>query len=156
MKDKKISAGLLMYRLKNGVREVLLVHPGGPYWAKRDDGAWGIPKGEADNGETTAEELLEVAKHEFEEETGVKAEGSFLYLTKVERSDGKKSVEAWAFEGDCDCSKIKSNLAEIEWPPKSGKKIQIPEIDRGEFFTLEEAKRKVVPYQWGIIEAFEK
>lgn len=141
-----------MYRIREGMSEVLLVHPGGPFWAKKD--VWSIPKGMADNGEE-GDQLLEVAKREFEEETGIQPKGTFRYLTSVTKSDGKE-VHVWMFEGDCDVSKLTSNTCEIEWPPRSGKKIEIPEVDRGQFFTIEEAKRKIHSYQIGIIEALEK
>jgi predicted NUDIX family NTP pyrophosphohydrolase len=149
----KDSAGLLMYRRK-GELEVFLVHPGGPFFKNKDDGVWSIPKGEADNGET-GEELLEVAKREFEEETSIDPVGDFSYLTKVKRSNGS-FVYAWMFEGDCDPAQVKSNTIFIDWPPRSGKKMEIPEVDRGAFFTISEAKKKLSSYQVGIIEVFEK
>ena len=138
------SAGLLMYRFKNGHREVLLVHPGGPFWKNKDDGSWSIPKGEADS-DAELEDLLGVAKREFEEETSFKPHGEFKYLTSVKRKDSKV-VDVWMFEGDLDPNKIKSNLIEIDWPPMSGKKMQIPEIDRGLWFGLGEAKKKINQY----------
>jgi len=141
-----------MYRLKNGEPEVLLVHPGGPFWKNKDDGAWDIPKGEAEEGET---DLLAVAKREFEEETGFKPEGEFQHLTSVKRKDGK-IMEIWIFEGDCDPSQLKSNTILIDWPPRSGKKMEIPEVDRGDFFNIEEAKKKVYSYHVPTIETFEK
>ncbi|MBI2592649.1 MAG: NUDIX domain-containing protein [Candidatus Colwellbacteria bacterium] len=150
----KTSAGLLMYRIRNGAPEVFLVHPGGPFWKKRDDGAWSIPKGEVDNYEA-GDGLLEVAKREFEEETGIKPNGEFKYLTSVRRKDGKV-VEVWMFEGDCDPASIKSNTIFIEWPPRSEKQLEIPEVDRAGFFTIDEAKKKLNKYQIGIIEAFER
>ena len=152
---KLLSAGLLMYRFKDGAPQVLLVHPGGPFWQNKDDGAWGLPKGEADDGEM-GEQLLNVAKREFEEETSFKPVGEMVYLGAVKRARDGKVVEAWMFEGDCDPSKIKSNTIVIDWPPKSGKKTLIPEIDRGAFFTPEEAKIKISEYQRGFIEMFEK
>jgi predicted NUDIX family NTP pyrophosphohydrolase len=153
MKKIKPSAGLLMYRMKNGEPELLLVHPGGPYWKKKDKGGWSIPKGEADNDES-GDQLLDVAKREFEEETGIKPFGTFRRLASVRRSDGK-IVEAWAFEGDCDTTRIRSNTIRIEWPPRSGKQLEIPEVDRGEFFTIDRAKEKVHPSLVGLIEEFE-
>lgn len=138
-----------MYRIQKGKPEILLVHPGGPYWRNKDIGTWSIPKGEAKKGE----ELIDVAKREFEEETGFKPEGDFQYLTDVKGST--KIVSVWKFKGDADASKLKSNIIEIEFPPKSKKKIKVPEVDRGGWFTLEEAKKKLVPYQIGIIKAFE-
>ena len=143
-----------MYRMKEGKPEVLLVHPGGPFWAKKDDGVWGVPKGEADNGED-GEQLLDVAKREFEEETGFQTSEPFVLLGIVKRKDGK-AVHTWAFEGDCDPSKLKSNTIFIDWPPRSGKKLEIPEVDKAAFFNLPEAKTKIYPYQLGILEAFEK
>ena len=131
---------------------MLLVHPGGPFFKNKDDGVWSVPKGLADNGEA-GEELLSVAKREFEEETGVKPEGTFARVGTMHRSDGK-TVEVWAFEGDCDASAITSNTIEIEWPPRSGKKLEIPEVDRAAFFTPEEARVKLYPYQAPIIDAF--
>ena len=150
----KIGAGLIMYRMKGARPEVLLVHGGGPYFKNKDDGAWSIPKGLAENGET-AEQLLEVAKREFEEETSFTPEGEFHYIGSVKRQDGKV-VEAWAFEGDCDPTKIKSNTTTIEWPPRSGKQLEIPEVDRAAFFTLAEARRKLWPYQVSLIDQFEQ
>ena len=134
----KISAGLLMFRRRADGLQVLLVHPGGPLWAKRDDGYWTIPKGEIDPGE----ELLTAAKREFEEETGGKASGPFIPLSPVTQKSGK-IVHAWAVEGDMDTTLLKSNDFSMEWPKKSGKWKQFPEIDRGEFFDLPAARRKI-------------
>lgn len=150
-----VSAGLLMYRIQNDAPQVLLAHYGGPYWAKKDKGAWGIPKGQAENGESSRKALLEVAKREFEEETSFKPEGEFEFLILIKRDDGK-TVHVWVFRGDMDLAKFKSNMTTIEWPPRSGKKIEIPEVDKGEFFTLEQAREKIIPFQLGIIDAFEK
>lgn len=143
-----------MYRLKEGIPQILLVHPGGPFWQNKDEGAWGIPKGQADDGEE-GDELLSVALREFEEETGFKPEGEFQYLISVTRARDGKVLTAWMFEGDCDPAKIKSNTVVIDWPPRSGKKMEIPEIDRGDFFTIKEARIKMSEYQQGIIDAFE-
>src|SRR3989344_6845016 len=154
LQNMKTSAGVLMYRIKDTKPEVLLVHPGGPFWAKKDEGSWSIPKGEADNNET-GDELLDVAKREFEEETWFKAEGNFKYLGEV-KNKSRKVVKAWAVQGDLDPAQIKSNVIEIDWPPGSGKKMEIPEVDRGDFFELEEAKRKINPYQIPLIDEFEK
>lgn len=148
----KIAAGLLMYRKKEGKPEVLLVHPGGPFYKNKDEGVWSIPKGECDEGET---DLLEVAKREFEEETGFKPEGEFKPLGKVKNKSGKE-VHAWAFEGDWDPEKLVSNVITINWPPVVGKSMEIPEVDRADFFDLETAKKKLVLYQVPIIEAFER
>jgi predicted NUDIX family NTP pyrophosphohydrolase len=134
----KRSAGLLMYRRKQDQTEVFLVHPGGPYWAKKDQGAWTIPKGEYDDDE----EPFAAAQREFFEETGFTADGDFLSLGEVRQKSGKL-VTAWAFQGDCDPAQLQSNTCEIEWPPKSGKRLQIPEIDRGRWFTIDDARRYI-------------
>lgn len=134
----KKSAGLLMYRIRNSDLEILLVHPGGPYWKKKDDGAWFIPKGEVGAGENEAD----AAKREFEEETGLKPRGPFIDLGSV-RHKGGKNVAAWAFEGDCDPSALTSNTFSIEWPPHSGQQQEFPEVDRAEFFTVEAARDKM-------------
>lgn len=127
-----------MYRLRNGGLEILLVHPGGPYWKKKDDGAWFIPKGEVVAGENEAD----AAKREFEEETGLKPHGPFIDLGSVRHKTGK-NVAAWAFEGDCDPSALTSNTFSIEWPPHSGQQQEFPEVDRAEFFTVEAARDKM-------------
>jgi predicted NUDIX family NTP pyrophosphohydrolase len=138
----KRSAGLLMYRRHNRELEVFLVHPGGPFWAKKDLGAWSISKGEYVEGELP----LEAARREFEEETGFAATGDFLELGVVQQAGGKV-VMAWAFEGDCDPSKLISNRCEIEWPPRSGRKIEIPEVDRGSWFSIAEARERILKSQ---------
>ncbi len=155
----KISAGLILYRKHNGDIEVLLVHPGGPFWAKKDLGAWSIPKGEVDN---PGDDLLLVAKREFEEEAGfasagfdkLTARGNFLPLGSITQKGGK-IVQAWAFEGDCDPQAIKSNTIFIEWPPRSGKQMEIPEVDRAEFFEINIAKTKINPGQIPFLENLE-
>lgn len=134
----RVSAGLLMYRKHSEKLEVLLVHPGGPFWKAKDEGAWTIPKGEA----VTGEALLQVAQREFEEETGLSAAGPFLQLTPI-RQKGAKVVHAWAFEGDCDPSAIRSNHFELEWPPRSGRMQSFPEVDRAEFFEIDAAQSKI-------------
>jgi predicted NUDIX family NTP pyrophosphohydrolase len=134
----KRSAGLLMYRSRQDETEVFLVHPGGPYWANKDQGAWTIPKGEYDD----EEEPFAAARREFFEETGFTADGEFLSLGEVRQKSGKL-VTAWAFVGDCDPTQLKSNTCEIEWPPKSGTRLQIPEIDRGSWFTMNDARRYI-------------
>ena len=131
----KQSAGLILYRFTSGELEVLLVHPGGPYWAKKDAGAWSIPKGEY----SASEEPFEAALREFKEETGSLASGPFLELGSVKQPSGK-TVSAWATEGDCDPSAITSNLFPMEWPPRSGRQIEVPEVDRARWFTLKEAE----------------
>lgn len=142
----KTSAGLILYRMQSGQLEVLLVHPGGPFWSKKDEGAWFVPKGELNVGE----EPLAGAKREFEEETGLKPEGEFLALGSVKQKSGK-TIVAWAFEGDCDPSSIKSNTFSIEWPPKSGRQQEFPEIDRAGFFTVPQAKAKMHPVEYPLV-----
>jgi predicted NUDIX family NTP pyrophosphohydrolase len=134
----KISAGLLMYRIVDGQTEVLLVHPGGPYWQRKDDGAWTFPRGEIEPGE----DQLSAAIREFSEETGLNPQTPFLTLGEV-KLRSSKIVRAWAFQGSADPKSIRSNLFEIEWPPKSGRRQQFPEIDRAEFFTISDAGRKI-------------
>jgi predicted NUDIX family NTP pyrophosphohydrolase len=138
----KRSAGLLMYRRRSGQLEVFLVHPGGPFWAKKDMGAWSICKGEYAESELP----LEAAKREFQEETGFTAEGSFLELGLVQQASGK-IVSAWAFEGDCDPGKLISNRCQVEWPPRSGRMIEIPEVDRGGWFSIEAARERILKAQ---------
>ena len=151
----KRSAGILLYKIVRGKLQVLLVHPGGPFWKNKDEGAWSIPKGHIDEGESK-DELIEVAKREFQEETGFKPEGPFTFIGSVRRESDGKTVDAWAFKGDCDPKELKSNTIMIEWPPKSGKQMEVPEIDRGEFFALPQARVKMHPYQVPIIDLFEK
>lgn len=127
-----------MYRTRNGGVEVLLVHPGGPYWSRKDDGAWFVPKGELDRDE----DPLTAACREFEEETGLHPDGPFKALGEVKHKSGK-IVKAWAFEGDWDTSELRSNTFMMEWPPKSGKQQEFPEVDRASFFSIPEAKRKI-------------
>jgi predicted NUDIX family NTP pyrophosphohydrolase len=138
----KRSAGLLMYRRAGAGVEVLLVHPGGPFWAKKDLGAWSIPKGEYAAGE----EPLAVAMREFEEETGARPRGDFLPLGESVQPS-RKIVTAWAVEGDFDVGALKSNLFELEWPPKSGRRTSFPEVDRAEWFSIEHARKKILPGQ---------
>ena len=138
----KKSAGLILYRRTKQELEVLLVHPGGPIWAKRDEGAWSIPKGEISAGE----EPLEAAQREFAEELGSSVQGTLLALGSVIQKGGKV-VQAWAVEGDLDVSSVKSNTFSMEWPPRSGREQEFPEIDRAAFFSLDEAKRKINPAQ---------
>jgi predicted NUDIX family NTP pyrophosphohydrolase len=135
---KKESAGLVMFRIRENVLQVFLAHPGGPFWKSKDAGAWSIPKGEIEEGE----DLLDTAKREFEEEIGVKPQEPFFPLGSITQKSGKV-VHAWAFQGDCDPTKIRCNTIEIEWPPKSGKKMTIPEIDRADFFSIREATEKL-------------
>jgi predicted NUDIX family NTP pyrophosphohydrolase len=138
----KRSAGILMYRRGANGLEVLLVHPGGPFWAKKDLGAWSVPKGEY----SESEDVLAVAVREFEEETGLRPQGEFQPLGELVQP-GRKIVKAWAIKGDFDVATLKSNLFELEWPPKSGRKTSFPEVDRAEWFALEEASRRILPGQ---------
>jgi predicted NUDIX family NTP pyrophosphohydrolase len=139
----RISAGLLMFRHNGDTLEVLLVHPGGPFFQRKDEGAWTIPKGEALPGE----DLLARARTEFEEELGIPLSGRWIELGSVKQKGGK-TVYAWAFEGDLPASfQLRSNTFEMEWPPRSGKLRQFPEIDRAEFFADEIARRKINPAQ---------
>jgi predicted NUDIX family NTP pyrophosphohydrolase len=137
-KRTKQSAGLLMFRKSGKTHEVFLVHPGGPYWAKKDRGAWTLPKGEYDDGE----EPLAAAQREFHEETGFIAQEPFLEIGSVRQKSGK-IVKAWAFAGDCDPHALISNTCEIEWPPRSKKRIVIPEVDRGAWFSLTSARDSI-------------
>ncbi|MDF3077606.1 MAG: hydrolase [Sphingobacteriaceae bacterium] len=139
----KQSAGLLAYRYRDDVLQVLLVHPGGPFYMKKDLGAWSIPKGEYAEGE----DPLEVAKREFEEETGNQiCSETFLPLLPVRLKSGKE-IKAWAVAADFDQCFIRSNEFEMEWPPRSGKKQSFPEVDKAEWFTVEEARQKLNPAQ---------
>ena len=131
-----------MYRVREGTIEVFLVHPGGPFWARKDDGAWSIPKGEYTEGENP----LDVAKREFREETGSEILGAFRSLSPLKQPSGKV-ITAWAVEGDLDAAGITSNLFSLEWPPKSGRQQQFPEVDRGGWFNLAAAKTKLLPGQ---------
>jgi predicted NUDIX family NTP pyrophosphohydrolase len=141
------SAGLLLYRIRHAAIEVLLVHPGGPYWKPKDDGAWSIPKGEM----SPAEDPLVAARREFFEETGVAIEGDLRVLKPI-RQPGGKIVHAWAVEGDLDPTTIVSNTFEIEWPPRSGRLQSFPEIDRAAWFALPEARRKILRGQVPLLE----
>jgi predicted NUDIX family NTP pyrophosphohydrolase len=142
------SAGILMYRVRDGAPQVLLVHPGGPYWASKDDGAWGLPKGEYAAGE----DPLDAARREFEEETGLPPSGDFVPLGAFVQSKAK-TVQVWAVEGDFDPSQLRSNLFSMEWPPKSGRMAEYPEADRAGWFGREAAARKILKGQLPILEA---
>ncbi len=142
------SAGILLHRTRDDALEVLLVHPGGPFWARRDAGAWSIPKGEHSDGE----DPLAAARREFEEELGMPApDGAALDLGEVRQKSGKL-VRGWALEGDLDASSITSNTVEIEWPPRSGHTLEIPEVDRAEWFGLAAAREKINPAQAELLE----
>jgi predicted NUDIX family NTP pyrophosphohydrolase len=139
----KRSAGILLYRLSGGAPEVLLVHPGGPFWARRDAGAWSVPKGEYED----ADDPLAAARREFEEETGTALQtGELLELGDVKQKNGKV-VRAWAAEGDLDPDAVHSNTFTMEWPPRSGRTAQFPEIDRAGWFGIDEAREKLNPAQ---------
>jgi predicted NUDIX family NTP pyrophosphohydrolase len=143
----KKSAGLLLYRKVGDSVEVFLVHPGGPFWAKKDEGAWSIPKGEFADGE----EALDAAKREFQEETGFSVKGRFEALEPVKQASGK-IVYAWAIEGDIDSSVIRSNNFSMEWPPGSKKIREFPEVDRGGWFALAMARQKILTGQSPLLE----
>jgi predicted NUDIX family NTP pyrophosphohydrolase len=138
----KKSAGIILYRFNNNVLQVFLVHPGGPFWIKKDTGAWSVPKGEFEENENP----LDAAKREMEEETGIKADGNFIELTPVKQKSGKM-VYAWAILKDADPALISSNTFEMEWPPKSGKKKSFPEVDKASWFDVQEAKIKIIEGQ---------
>ena len=141
------SAGILLYRSRQEQAEYFLVHPGGPFWKNKDIGAWSVPKGEFEDGE----DPLKAAQREFEEETGIAIKGTFTALTPVKQKSGKM-IYTWACEGDIDHSIIRSNTFPIEWPPRSGKYIDIPEVDKGGWFTYEEAREKLIPGQVPILD----
>jgi predicted NUDIX family NTP pyrophosphohydrolase len=147
----RMSAGILLFRFKNSNPEILLFHPGGPYWAKKDAGVWSIPKGLLNEGE----DPLDAANRELREETGIEVKGKLNQLTPIKQKNNKM-VFAWSLEQDFDPINLKSNLFEIEWPPKSGKKMQFPEMDKGAWFTIEEAKVKILAAQLPFIFELEK
>jgi predicted NUDIX family NTP pyrophosphohydrolase len=148
-RSKEISAGLLAFRRRSAI-EVLLAHPGGPFWAKKDDGVWTIPKGLADPGE----DLLAAARREFTEETNLTADGAMLALAPVNQKNGK-AVYAFALEADFDLTRFASNNFEIEWPPKSGRRQIFPEIDRISYFALPIAMAKILTYQQPLLRELE-
>lgn len=143
----KRSAGLLLFRRVNGEVEIFLVHPGGPFWAKKDEGAWSLPKGEYSEGENP----LLAAKREFQEETGLSVDGDFIPLGEL-RQPGGKIVTAWALEEDVDPGLVKSNTFSMEWPPKSGKIQEFPEVNRGGWFTVSGARTKLLKGQIGFVD----
>jgi predicted NUDIX family NTP pyrophosphohydrolase len=138
----KTSAGLMVYRIREGRLEIFLVHPGGPFWARKDAGAWSIPKGEF----VQPEDPLEAARREFQEETGHEIDGTFLPLEPIKQAGGK-AVYAWAVQGDIDPERIQSNTFTMEWPKGSGRQKEFPEVDRAEWFEVEEARRRILPGQ---------
>lgn len=142
------SAGILLFRRRRGAIEVLLAHPGGPFWAKKDEGAWSIPKGVYEPGE----DGLAAAKREFAEETGAPTEGEAVALGAFRQSSAK-TVDVWAIEGEFDPARLKSNTFTLEWPPRSGRSREVPEIDRVQWFALDEASRKMLKGQRPILQA---
>lgn len=150
----KTSAGILLFRLGAGGPQVLLVHPGGPFWAKKDDGAWSVPKGEYDEGE----EALACALRELEEELGTLPtldSDRMLDLGEVKQKGGKV-VRAWAAEADFDPATLHSNSFEMEWPPRSGRRQEFPEVDRAEWFGLKEARRRILAAQSPFVDRLER
>ena len=145
--SKKQSAGVLLYRFRSGVLEVFLVHPGGPFWAKKDAGVWSIPKGEFEEGA----DPLEAARREFFEETGSPIDGPLVALKPLRQRSGKV-VHAWAAQGDIDAAAIRSNLFSMEWPPRSGRQQEFPEVDRGEWFAIPAARIKLTGGQTGFLD----
>jgi len=143
----KTSAGILLYRIQQQQLEVFLVHPGGPFWKNKDIGAWSIPKGEY----TAEEEPLATAKREFKEETGQNIEGDFIPLIPIQQKGGKH-ISAWAVQGNIDADHIVSNLITIPWPPRTGKFIEIPEVDQGKWFDTTTALTKINPAQASFIQ----
>jgi predicted NUDIX family NTP pyrophosphohydrolase len=143
----KLSAGLLMYRWRDRALEVFLVHPGGPFWRKKDDAAWSIPKGEYFEDESA----LDAARREFREETGFEPGTDFVALGEIRQPSGK-IISVWAFEGDCDPAALRSNTFSMEWPPKSGRTREFPEVDRAEWFWLDVARGKLLKGQLGFLD----
>ena len=146
----KQSAGILLYRIKNKSPEIFLVHPGGPFWKKKDLGAWSIPKGESEKGV----DALATARREFHEETGSEVNGEFVPLAGLKQPSGK-IVHAWAVRGDIDSASIRSNTFAMEWPPRSGRQQSFPEVDRGEWFDLATARQKINAAQAAFIDQLE-
>jgi predicted NUDIX family NTP pyrophosphohydrolase len=144
---RKLSAGILLFRKRGPTLQLFLVHPGGPFWRNKDAGAWSIPKGEYEDGE----DPLDAAKREFLEETGIDAHGEFLPLGEIKQPSGKV-ITTWALEGDCEPSAVRSNIFSMEWPPKSGRQQEFPEVDRADWFTVNEAKTRIAKGQIGFID----
>ena len=140
-----------MYRYRNSKLEIFLVHPGGPFWAKKDLGAWTIPKGEYEEGEHP----LDAARREFTEETGFSAKGEFIELGTIKQAGGKL-VSVWAFEGDCDPGDLRSGTFEMEWPPRSGRISKFPEADRGNWFAMIEAREHILKSQLPVLDLLEQ
>ena len=151
MAKKKLSAGILLYRKRDGEIEVFLVHPGGPFWAKKDEGAWSIPKGEYTEGE----DPLAVAKREFREETGSEVSGNCAALVPLKQPSGKV-IAAWAVEGEVDPASLRSNTFSMEWPPKSGKYQEFPEVDRALWCGLAIARKKLLPGQRSFLDQLQQ
>ena len=147
----KKSAGLLLFRRTSGRLEVFLVHPGGPFWAKKDEGSWSIPKGEFED----PEDPLAAARREFEEETGFAPDGDPIPLDPI-RQPGGKLVYAWAVQGDMEPSGLRSNTFSMEWPPKSGGYREFPEVDRAAWFGMEEAGRKILKGQAAFLDQLQE
>jgi predicted NUDIX family NTP pyrophosphohydrolase len=150
MPRSRKSAGVLLYRRRGRNLEVLLVHPGGPYWAKKDAGAWSIPKGEITDGE----DALDAARREFLEETGVTLQGEFVPLRALRQPSGK-TIQAWALEGDADADAMRSNLFSMEWPPRSGQMQEFPEADRAAWLPLDAARGKLIAGQRPFLDELE-
>jgi predicted NUDIX family NTP pyrophosphohydrolase len=151
MPSKRSSAGLLLFRSGSAGLEVLLVHPGGPFWVRKDDGAWSIPKGECTDGE----DPIDAARREAAEELGVAVSGALIALTPRRQKSGK-TVHAWAVRSDFDPAQLASNTFSLEWPPGSGRQQSFPEVDRAEWFPLPLAKRKILPGQAGFLDELDE
>ena len=147
----KKSAGIVLYRYRDSTLEILLVHPGGPFWKNKDSGAWSIPKGEFD----AREDPLQAARREFHEETGCSVDGSFIALGPV-RQAGGKIVHGWAVEGDCEAESISSNSFTIEWPPRSRQRKEFPEVDRAGWFSLQLAREKILKGQLMLLDKLQR
>jgi predicted NUDIX family NTP pyrophosphohydrolase len=145
------SAGILLYRFQKDGVEVFLVHPGGPFWVNKDLGSWSVPKGEYNDDE----DALKAAQREFQEETGLSIQGNFIELGEVRQPSGKR-VRVWALENDQEVENIRSNTFQLEWPPKSGKIQEFPEVDRGGWFSIPEARQKILKGQFPFLDKLEE
>ena len=145
------SAGILLYRFQKEGVEVFLVHPGGPFWVNKDKGSWSVPKGEYNDDE----DVLKAAQREFQEETGLSIQGNFIELGEVRQPSGKR-VRVWALENDQEVEDIRSNTFQLEWPPKSGKMQEFPEVDRGGWFSIPEARQKILKGQIPFLDKLEE